>query len=1002
LTPFTPTGLMAPSFFDPPMFFRSLSHFSPPVSCARRALFPLFAFSTFAFLISPFLVPSAQAYEWQNSGIWDSDSTDRAFASGPAWFSAGPSWMMNALPGSHFRARQYVLDSAGDRQESTAETPYVGTLHDVFNVSLFNNISVFAGPSTGKTSTTTLASLNATITWDGGASGNGTALDTNTNWVGDVLPGTTDEVLMDNSVKSPLPATLTTTGASPTYGDLIWNTNNTSTITLNTTGNTSRTITLSGGGTFTAAIAAGGATGDLLVMGTAATSNTLTIGGNSNATPGTARLALAISTDGNVDVVNSGATLNITGILSGNFNLTKTGAGTLTLSGANTFGSGKTFTLSVGTLNINSATALGAGTFQVNGSTIIDSTATFTSQLLTNNNALTLNGNFTFTGTNNLNFGTGAVTLGTSAGASRQITASANTLTIGGVISNGTTANSLIKAGNGTLTLGGANLFTGGVTINAGTVIAGSTTALGPTANATLTFGSGSTGKLQLNGNSITIVDLNTNATVGTPVIESGSGTAGTDTLTVNTANTDTYAGVLQDGSTRLLALTKSGNGTLTLTGTNTYSGGTALSSGTLQLGGSSTGSVTNGPVGTGTLTLNGGTLSSDSTTARSIANAFTFGGDVTLGNGTNNGTLTLSGAGTLTGSRTLTLNSDITYSGNIGETGGSFGITKAGGGTLKLSGVNTYSGGTTVSAGLLWLNSSSALGSTSAPLTVNGGIVDLAGNNASVGNLTGTGGTIWNNLGPSSAVTLTIGNGNNGGGNYQGVITDTNGASPGSTLALTKTGTGTITLSGANTYTGATTVNGGTLLINGSTAAGSAVTVNNSGTLGGTGTVSGTVDVKSGGTLSPGTSPGTMTTGAVTLENGSTFAVDLTATSGNDVLVAPSVTLGTLVTGPNLSLNITGSLSIGQQFFIVNNTGANAVSGVFAQGATVTSGQYTFLIDYLADFGSNSAAGGNDIMLEVTAIPEPSTWIGAALALGAVALAQRRRLRSYWLSVIS
>lgn len=336
-----------------------------------------------------------------------------------------------------------------------------------------------------------------------------------------------------------------------------------------------------------------------------------------------------------------------------------------------------------------------------------------------------------------------------------------------------------------------------------------------------------------------------------------------------------------------------------------------------------------------------------------------------------------------------------ITISSVISDGGSGFGITKTGAGTLTLSGANTYSGGTTVSAGLLQLNNSSALGSSSGSLTVNGGVLNLNDQSVTVGNLTGSGGTIWNNL-ATQAVTLTIGNGNNGGGNYAGVIADRNigGGTGTGTVALTKTGTGTITLSGANTYTGATTVNGGTLLVTGSTASGSAVTVNNSGTLGGTGTVSGTVQVNSGGTLSPGTSPGTLTTGAVTLANGSMFAVDLTAGSGNDLLVAPSVTLGTILTGPSLSLNITGTLAMGQQFFIVSNTGANAVSGVFAQGATITSGGYTFLIDYLADFGTQSAVGGNDIMLEVTAVPEPSTWVGAALALAAIGFTQRRRLR--------
>src|SRR5207244_1528660 len=111
---------------------------------------------------------------------------------------------------------------------------------------------------------------------------------------------------------------------------------------------------------------------------------------------------------------------------------TKTGAGTLTVSGANTFGGG--LTLSAGTLNINNATAPGTGTLTINGGTISNTSGSAVT--LSNNNAQSWGGDFTFagtSGTNDLNLGTGAVTLT----ASRQVTTTGATsaLIVGGVIS---------------------------------------------------------------------------------------------------------------------------------------------------------------------------------------------------------------------------------------------------------------------------------------------------------------------------------------------------------------------------------------------------------------------------------------------------------------------------------------------------------------------------------------------------------------------------------------
>jgi fibronectin-binding autotransporter adhesin len=532
--------------------------------------------------------------------------TERMFDTGPSWFSAGPVWLMNAIPGANFRARQYLIDSAGDRQEPTTQSnSYVGTLRDVFDVNLFNNVETFIGSSGAKTTSPLALTLNATIKWDGGGTpdgtaGGGSALNTATNWVGDVLPGTTDEALLDNSIVTTLPATLTTTGASLVFGDFIWNSNNSSTITINTGTATSRTITLSGGSASTAAVAAGGASGDLLLLGTNATTNTLTFSGNAGA--GTGQLSLVLGASGNFDVKNSGSILNI-GVVVGE------------------------------------------------------------------------------------------------TGGSRSIT----------------------KTGAGLLILGGANTFTGGFRINSGTVRAGSTTALGPAANASLTFGSGSTGKLQLFGFDTTVKDLNTNATVGTPIIENG--TASLATLTVNTANTDTYAGVLQNGSAGTLALTKSGAGTLILgngdANANTYSGVTTINGGELDLNKQAgtnaiAGNLTIGD-GTGTDTvklLAADQIANTSDVTINSSGVFNLNGNNETIDALNSSSAT---ASILLGSGTLTVGANnetsFAYAGTSSGTGG---LTKAGTGTFILSGTNNYTGSTSIKNGELLLGTTGSLASAS------------------------------------------------------------------------------------------------------------------------------------------------------------------------------------------------------------------------------------------------------------------------------------------------
>jgi len=199
---------------------------------------------------------------------------------------------------------------------------------------------------------------------------------------------------------------------------------------------------------------------------------------------------------------------------------------------------------------------------------------------------------------------------------------------------------------------------------------------------------------------------------------------------------------------------------------------------------------------------------------------------------------------------------------------------------------------------------------------------------------------------------------------------------------SVTVAGPGTTIFSGANTYSGGTTVTSGTLLVNNTTGSGTGsgtVMVSNAGTLGGEGFIVGG-DVTVNGTLTAGTSSavGHLTLNAPNLNfgSGSTFHVDLGGTTAD-------------------LLTLTGGIG-GGNFNITN--GATIA---FNTLSTLTAGSYT-LATYDAwnnvQFLAPTLPSGYDLVygdtaLILVAVPEPSTWIGGALALGAIVFVSRRRL---------
>ena len=336
------------------------------------------------------------------------------------------------------------------------------------------------------------------------------------------------------------------------------------------------------------------------------------------------------------------------------------------------------------------------------------------------------------------------------------------------------------------------------------------------------------------------------------------------------------------------------------------------------------TGDITDYP----TLNINaGGALILNGNNATVAAVTINGTGSLQLGNGTLNGTL--AAAATVANSGQLIFNEGTTQQIFANTIIGSGSVVQNGPLAVIVTGANTYMGTTTINAGVLAAGSTTGFSANSAYNLITGtSYLDLNGFNSSIGSLAGPG-PVTNGsgfvTGPTIGdATLTTGSNNNS-TTHTGTISD--GAS--GKLSLTKVGTGTQTLSGANAYSGATTVNGGSLLVNGTNSGTGAVTVNNSGsTLGGNGAIAGAVTLGASTFIAPGSvanTVGTLTlTGGLTFNANSTYAVDLGAGANNaDKLV---ITGATALTG-NITFN---QLTTPDQGKYVLLTSTGALTGTF------------------------------------------------------------------------
>ncbi|QDV16090.1 Extracellular serine protease precursor [Gimesia panareensis] len=302
-----------------------------------------------------------------------------------------------------------------------------------------------------------------------------------------------------------------------------------------------------------------------------------------------------------------------------------------------------------------------------------------------------------------------------------------------------------------------------------------------------------------------------------------------------------------------------------------------------------------------------------------------------------------------------LTAQSDLNLqSGSVKAQLNGTNLIKNGSETVILDALNGYTGTTTINDGTLQLAQSNAVPNTSSvDLASVTSVLDLDGFSVSLTSLTGTGSVLLG--GPSGSLTL----------NQAVSTTATFGGGISGDGSLTIGGAGEVILSGNSSFTGATNVQDGVLKVDG-TLATSKVTVATGATLGGSGSVNAPVTINADAALAPGSSPGFLSTGDLTLDADGNLNIEINGTAAGTQYDQIQVTGEVDLTGAKLNISSSFTAAAGDQFLLIQNDDTDSVTGEFVGRSEGTLFNFNGNQVYISYVGGD----GNDVVLVVNTPP--------------------------------